>query len=215
MIRPGYSCQLRVTSNCPPLGDLVLSCCENVYEPAEDTWLALDILEKTLVSNGYSIVLDVGCGTGVLGVYTAAKTKTYTVLIDVNPCATYCAKTNTERLGLSAYVDIVQCDNATCIRRLGTRTLAVYNTPYLPVEEYDELLGLAWSGGLREAQRIVDIAGEWASCIILVYSSLSGDDRELVGKLRDRGFGVERYKIHFFFEDIVGVRACRVLARQG
>ena len=214
MIKPGYDCQLGITGNFPLLAGIVLSSCENVYEPAEDSWLALDILDEILAGNSYDIVLDVGCGTGVLGVYVAAKTKTYTVLIDVNPCAVYCAKANSGRANLGVYVDIAQCDNATCIRRLGAGTLVVYNTPYLPVEEYDDLLGLAWSGGLREARRIVDIAGDWADCIVLVYSSLSGDDSRLIEKLRALGFSVERYKIHFFFEDIVGVRACRVSARQ-
>ena len=152
-------------------------------------------------------MVDVGSGTGVLGL-SCAHASSYTLLIDVNPCAVLCSKRNAAANRLDAVTDVVQCDNVTCLRSLGGGLL-VYNTPYLPVEDAG-CLGAAWSGGLREALRAAQQAPRLgAECIVLVYSSLSGDDRKLLGLLEAQGFRAAKKRLHVFFEDIVVASACR------
>ncbi|AEM38691.1 ribosomal L11 methyltransferase [Pyrolobus fumarii 1A] len=132
--------------------------CRHVYEPSTDTWLAMQVLEKLLATaEKPRIVLDVGTGTGILAA-CASLANTYVVAIDVSPCAAKCARMNLA----NTLSDVVQCDNLTCIRPLH-EVLVVYNTPYLPVEDGEELglEALAWSGGAREAIRTMRMMRSW------------------------------------------------------
>lgn len=190
--------------------------CKNVYEPAEDTWLALGRLGNACSNaGGPGLCIDVGTGTGVLGLECTGKCRVYSILADLNPCAVYCALMNARRLGFDALTDIVQCDSLSCIRcgRTSSSILIVYNTPYLPVNDYSDLglEALSWSGGLHEAARAARYAVDCVlkGCILLVYSSLSGDDSSIVRQLIDAGFRVEKIIEHYFFEDIMVVMACR------
>jgi methylase of polypeptide subunit release factors len=190
-----------------------LAICKHVYVPAEDSWLALSALASQLkrYDEAISLCIDVGAGTGVLGLHCAAS-KVYTVLTDINPCAVACSLLSSRLSGVRHLVDIVQCDAASCIRKLGrSGVVAVYNTPYLPEEEDDKgLESLAWSGGLREAERFFSMLGEnpGVMCGIAVYSSLSGDDSGLLSRLAAE-YIVEVFMTHVFFEDIKVVVACR------
>jgi len=192
---------------------LSIQVCENVYEPSDDSFLALEAISG-IVSRRPSVktCIDIGTGTGILGLYCIKRIDTpYALLTDINPCALYCAKSNTLLNKLIVRTDLVQCDNLSCLRRPIHRSIIVYNTPYLPVEDQD-LLGLAWSGGLREAQRLVSQvvnADPNNLCIILVYSSLSGNDSAILSMLRSSGFNISVKKVHFFFEDIKAVIACK------
>ena len=192
---------------------LSIQVCENVYEPSDDSFLALEaVSEIGSRGPGAKTCIDIGTGTGILGLYCVKRMDTpYVLLIDINPCALYCAKNNALLNKLIVRTDLVQCDNLSCLRRPIRRSIVVYNTPYLPVEERD-LLGLAWSGGLREAQRLVSQivdADPNDLCIVLVYSSLSGDDSSVLSRLKSSGFNISVKKVHFFFEDIKAVIACR------
>ncbi len=193
--------------------ELLLGICEKVYEPSDDSFLALEaISEIGSRSPGARICIDIGTGTGILGMFCVKELGvSHALLIDINPCALYCAKNNVLLNKLAVWVDLVQCDNLSCIRRPISSSVIVYNTPYLPVEDSD-LLGLAWSGGLREAQRLVRQAVDMDStdlCIILVYSSLSGNDLTILSKLKSSGFDISVKKVHIFFEDIKAVIACK------
>ena len=70
-------------------GDYVFLVDENVYEPAEDSFLFAENLD---VKEGER-VLDVGTGCGILGII-AAKKAGEVVAVDVNPYAVRCAKEN-------------------------------------------------------------------------------------------------------------------------
>jgi release factor glutamine methyltransferase len=186
--------------------------CRNVYEPAEDTWLALSLIDE-LAEEGleFPVIVDVGSGTGVLGVYALERlAASLLVLVDVNPYACKCSMASARESRAGHAADVVCCDNITCLGcgRL-SGSLIIYNTPYLPVEDSGEL-GLAWSGGIREAVRTVYAALACRPrCLVLVYSSLSGDDEPLLSYIRMRGYSIRRRVAHYFFEDIIGVKACR------
>ncbi|BEP18123.1 methyltransferase [Pyrofollis japonicus] len=184
--------------------------CGNVYEPAEDTFLAIKAIEKLGKEDiGPELCVDIGAGTGILGIYCLRMFEKYGISIDINPCAIECIRLNIRELGLDAYVDIVQCDNMTCLRSTRKPAIIVYNTPYLPVSD-EGLIGLSWSGGLREAKRALALFLEkfGKGCLVLVYSSLSGNDKELRDMLCN-GISLSEIVEHFFFEDIKAVIICR------
>ncbi len=217
--KPGYGCKLETRPG-TTIDGYRLVYCEKVYEPAEDTWLAASMIAGD--GRGIRLCVDIGTGTGILALTCFTRLALHTVIaIDVNPCAAYCAKKNAEIWGAEIVVNVVQCSHATCIRGGIDGVLVVYNTPYLPVEEkpLDDCLDeVATTGGISEALHAIGeaerISGGKNACIVLVFSSLSnpqGDPlNDVLGSLHEKGFRVESIrKQHFFFEDIIAVKACK------
>ncbi len=175
---------------------------DTVYEPSDDSWLALHCINKMKELN-VPLCIDIGAGTGVLGILGC---KGYRIFVDINPCSTYNVLHNIRNWHLDHLADVVQCDNISCLRCLSA--LYIYNTPYLPVND-DGLEGLAWSGGLREALRLLEFLTECRQhYLVIVFSSLSGDSRKLVTYLREREYNIKcTMKEHLFFEDIIVIGA--------
>ena len=63
--------------------------CDEVYPPAEDTFLLIDNL---IVKNNDS-VLEVGCGCGIVSIAASLNAEKVTS-IDINPHAIKCTKEN-------------------------------------------------------------------------------------------------------------------------
>ncbi len=184
----------------------------SVYEPAEDTWITLECgREAARAVRSVRLLVDVGSGTGVLGLTLALDASpAYAVLLDINPCAALNSLDNARQWRLDALIDVAQCDNVSCLKLRG-RCIVVYNTPYLPVVDHD-LEGLAWSGGARELLRTAEAVAESGPgcCIAVTFSSLAAHVDAVLTRLKSRGFRIicRRLK-HVFFEDIVSVAACR------
>ncbi len=70
-------------------GKYVFNVWENVYEPAEDSFL---FAENLAVEKGAQ-VLDIGTGCGLLGILAAEKADNV-VAVDLNPYAVCCAREN-------------------------------------------------------------------------------------------------------------------------
>ncbi len=163
-------------------GDYVFEVCENVYEPAEDSYL---FAENLVVSAGER-VLDLGTGCGILGVL-AAKKAGEVVAVDVNPYAVRCAKQNAVANGEASKMSFVQADLFTSFRNTGVFDLILFNAPYLPAEnaETDSWLGRAWAGGPSGRQVIDKFISEAPSHlkrtgrVLLMQSSLAGTEETL------------------------------------
>ncbi len=84
---------------------------ENVYEPAEDSFLFAENLE---VKEG-DRVLDIGTGCGLLAVLAAEKA-CEVVAIDVNPYAVSCAKQNA-KLSACSKIAFIRADLFNCATR--------------------------------------------------------------------------------------------------
>ncbi|AOL15752.1 methyltransferase [Sulfolobus sp. A20] len=172
---------------------------EQVYEPADDTELILDMIN---VSTGEKVI-DVGSGTGILGIYTI-KRGAKVVFIDINPYAVEATLCSLRINGIdSIKYDIVNCDLLTCLRSFKFDTI-VFNPPYLPFEEYDKWIGYSWSGGKDGSEvilRFLKIAT--ARRIYLVFSSLSNEDL-ILSTIENKGYSVlqKREKV-FGYERIV------------
>ena len=125
-------------------GDFVFVVDENVYEPAEDTFL----LAENLDVNGGDIVLDMGAGCGILGILAAKKAK-YVVAVDINPYAVRCARENALLNNARSKISFIQADLFAALSEKTKFDAILFNAPYLPVEENEppSWVGRAWSGG--------------------------------------------------------------------
>jgi release factor glutamine methyltransferase len=191
--------------------DLVFEVCENVYEPAEDSFL---FAENLHVESGMQ-VLDMGTGSGILGIL-AAKQASEVVAVDLNPFAVQCAKQNAQRTKSQSNMTFLQGDLFAPLNERAKFDMILFNSPYLPSEESEEStwLGRAWAGGTT-GRNVIDRfmiqspthlkkAGE----ILLMQSTLAN-----VEKTRERflDFGLKTETLASlnlpFFETLVLLKA--------
>lgn len=172
--------------------DLKFEIWEDVYEPAEDTFLIADALKQ--VAQPWNAVLDIGTGCGILAIIAAKKTDKV-VAVDANPHAVACARRNAENNNVAPRVDVRQGSLFQPVRKTEKFDVIVFNAPYLPSspEEGKTWLERAWAGGPK-GRRLIDQfiakASEYLKKegkLLLVQSSLADIDKTLE-MLYERGF---------------------------
>jgi release factor glutamine methyltransferase len=192
-------------------GDYVFHVTENVYEPAEDSFL---FAENLPVGTGDRVV-DMGTGCGILGVIAATKADEV-VAVDINPYAVRCAKENAELNHVAEKMSFVQGDLFSSIRTGERFDLVLFNAPYLPSDDEDEdsWLARSWTGGVS-GRNVIDrfISGapkhlEPNGEILLVQSTLS-DVEETLSRFAGSRLRAEvvASQILPLFEQIVLIRA--------
>jgi release factor glutamine methyltransferase len=117
---------------------------ENVYEPAEDSFLFAENLELRAGER----VLDMGTGCGILGILAAEKAQEV-VAVDVNPYAVRCTKDNASLNNVRGKMAFVQGDLFMWLSEKAMFDVILFNAPYLPADdsEADPWIGRAWAGG--------------------------------------------------------------------
>ena len=178
---------------------------ENVYVPAEDSYLLAENLE---VENGKS-VLEIGTGSGIVAMYASKLTDKVTAT-DINFDAIQLAESNFK----ANNIDNVELLFGNLFEPVKDRKFDVilFNTPYLPTEEgevIEDNLNYAFDGGLN-GRKVIDLFLNEVKnhlndggIVQLIQSSLSDND-ETLNKLDELGFISEiAKKEHYFFEDIV------------
>lgn len=161
--------------------DFTFFVADNVYEPAEDSFL---FAENLPVARSYRVV-DVGTGCGILAII-AAKNAEHVFAIDLNPYAVRCAKRNAKLNEVIDKMDFVQSDLLGSVKDYPKFDLILFNAPYLPVQNKGgSWLERSWTGG-KSGRDIIDrFINEVLGClnaegqILLMQSSLSDVDKTL------------------------------------
>jgi len=192
--------------------DLSFEVFEEVYEPADDTFLIADKLDQAIVEG--DTVLDIGTGCGILAVI-ASKKASKVVATDVNPHAVECAKRNAKANRAASNLEVRLGDLFEPILKTEKFDVILFNAPYLPStpKEQKAWISRAWAGG-RAGRKVIDnfIANapnylEAKGRILLAQSTLSNVQRTL---MRFSDIGLDAKAIaekKVAFETIVVIQA--------
>ncbi|XP_051283439.1 methyltransferase N6AMT1 [Dicentrarchus labrax] len=128
-----------------------------VYEPAEDSFLLMDALEKDherLQQLSPSVCLEVGSGSGVVSAFLASVVGPSALYLctDVNPAAAQCTATTASCNSVSLQPVITSLVESLLPRLSGKVDVLLFNPPYVvtPSEEVGGSgIEAAWAGGKR------------------------------------------------------------------
>ena len=192
--------------------DFIINTDENVYVPAEDSYLLADNLK---IEYGQS-VLEIGTGSGVVAMYASRLTDKITVT-DINFDACQLAEKNFAENG----IENIEVLFGNLFEPVKDRKFDVilFNTPYLPTDDGDvieDTINYAFDGGLN-GRKVIDLfldeVGNHLNdggIVQMIQSSLSGNE-ETLQKFDEMGFISEIAESeHFFFEDITLINAYKV-----
>ncbi|AEH61122.1 methylase [Methanosalsum zhilinae DSM 4017] len=186
----------------------VVKLADNVYEPAEDSFLLADAVLQ-YAYDGMRII-EIGTGTGIVSAVIRANLNPEMIIAtDINPYAARCAKGNG--------IDVIRTDLFKGIKRLPIFDLIIFNPPYLPTddEKIEGWLNYAFDGGISgndTVEDFLDNAGYYMSddsSILMVTSSLA-DIKHIMNNMKDKDLCPEIVaSTRYFFEEIVIIRATK------
>ena len=194
------------------MADFIINTDDNVYIPAEDSYLLADNLK---IKPGQS-VLEIGTGSGIVAMYASRLTDKVTAT-DINFDACELARKNFEENG----IENIEILFGNMFEPVKNRKFDVilFNTPYLPTEDGEVIesnLNYAFDGGL-DGRKVIDLflneVGNHLNdggIVQMIQSSLSGNDATL-DRFDEMGFIAEiAASEHFFFEDITLINAYKI-----
>ncbi len=175
---------------------------EDIYEPAEDTFLLLKAALRE--ANSSDSAIEIGCGRAIISCELAKKVKCV-LATDINPYAV--------RLAKDCGINAIRAD---LFRGIKARfNLIIFNPPYLPTTAEEKLEGwinLALDGGEhgrdvinRFLEQIKDYLSPEGRSLLLI-SSLTGL-KEVKEKARKEGLIVrEVLSTKLFFERLIVIK---------
>lgn len=194
------------------MSDFIINTDDNVYVPAEDSYLLADNLE---IKFGQS-VLEIGTGSGIVAMYASRLTDKITVT-DINFDACELARENFKVNN----IDNIEILFGNLFEPVKNRKFDVilFNTPYLPTEDediIDDTINYAFDGGVN-GRKVIDLFLNEVKnhlndngIVQIIQSSLSGN-QDTLDKFDELGFISEiKASEHFFFEDITLINAYKI-----
>ena len=170
---------------------------KRVYEPSDDTFLLIDVLEKENLGR----VLEIGTGSGIVAISCAKKGSKVTAT-DIDSIAIELAQSNALRNGIKN-IEFKKSDLFENIS--GNFDTIIFNPPYLP-ESNIEPESVAWDGG-KDGTKIIsrfikDLPHFLVGTSYFVLSSLNPISK--IEKIADSvGLEIkEKSRKSFFFEEI-------------
>jgi release factor glutamine methyltransferase len=151
----------------------IVNMAENVYEPAEDSFLLANAALET-ASNGMK-VLEIGTGSGFVSAVLQANKKIKLIATEINPFAALCARSNG--------IEVIRTDMFAGIKEKNDFDLIIFNPPYLPTSEEEKVpgwLNYAFDGGINGRDSIKPFFQHVTKhlksdgIILLLISSLTG-----------------------------------------
>lgn len=174
----------------------VLERAPQVYEPREDTFLMLTVLEKTKLQG--KSVLEVGTGSGVVSLFCALHGANV-VASDISEAALKATRTAARRLGVR--VETVQSSLLAAF--LGKPDLILFNPPYLVSGQSmrDKTVDGGPDGNSAIRPFLSELPGFLAAsgCCLLVLSSINNPN-QLIQQHRDLSFENVASRSLFFEE---------------
>lgn len=184
---------------------------ENVYDPAEDSFLFAENLDVGKNER----VLEIGTGSGILAIL-ASRQASEVLAVDLNPYAIHCANQNAKLNKVSGKILFIRSDLLSSIRPAAKFDLILFNAPYVPSEEneLDSWLGYSWYGGITGRQvmdRFISQAPKYlqkSGKILFMQSTLTSVD-ETIEKFANYGLKAKIIATQSlaFFEKLILIRA--------
>ena len=194
------------------MGEFIINTHDNVYIPAEDSYLLAENLE---IKPDQS-VLEIGTGSGIVAMYASRLSDSITVT-DINFDACELARKNFEANDIEG----IEILFGNLFEPVENRKFDVilFNTPYLPTEEgevIDDTINYAFDGGLN-GRKVIDLFLNEVKnhlndggIVQMIQSSLSGNE-ETLDRFDELGLIAEiAASEHFFFEDITLINAYKI-----
>lgn len=171
-------------------------------------------------------VLDMGCGSGVLGIFALERGAERVVFADINPAAVANTQENVTRHGFASRATIVQSDLFAAVD--GVFDLIIFNSPFLYAStDVAEALGAEsnlfrpgvpppesfFDVGYKLLTRFFSQAGSHLApggSLQLAFSNI-GNSEALSGILDEHGFAIE--SVHTEMTGAIEWRALRVKPR--
>jgi len=181
---------------------------DEVYEPAEDSFLLADYLSHEIRSQ--DVILDLGTGIGIQAIVAAtSKDDIQIIATDINPIAVQNARKNAQINKVSDRIEFIHGDLFQPFLEKGHFSLIIFNFPYLPLPlpdlEEKDWISLAWSQGIGADNILERFFLSFRSFlvdkgrILLILSTLSEADL----KKREDIYSIEKLaERSFFFEKI-------------
>ncbi|MBS3781401.1 MAG: methyltransferase [Candidatus Thermoplasmatota archaeon] len=174
---------------------------EGVYEPSDDTYLLLDIIQL----EGQKEILEIGCGSGIISLHCSAQ-GCNVLSVDRDEKALKNTKINAKKNNLD--ISVRKSHLFSNINK-DDWNIIIFNPPYLPRDEFlskDD----RWDGGKKGDEIIVRFLAKAKDYLkkdgklFMCYSSLSPKER--IKNIIDKRYEIVNFeKKEFFFETLYGL----------
>ena len=109
---------------------------ENVLIPRPETEMIIDIAEKALINKKTPKVLDIGTGSGCIGITLASRNKDYDILgIDISDKALDVANRNKDNLSNITFIKMDILNQTP----KGKYDIIISNPPYIPLRDFPKV----------------------------------------------------------------------------